>query len=198
MRAQGNITSRIAARVLLRGVSIFLAIASVRAQTDPSQRSFQESKTTVEIALSGLRSSLAGHLPALEGFAQPGEHPLDRYQRGYYQTRVQVSPTASGGSLVRVSTKVTAWYNDPAGRSGYQLLRSNGRLEADLLDQLADELARTASGQRTAPAAPPTQPSEPPASSEPTIATPCSTGFPEARWHFLFVTGQRSGRAEAE
>lgn len=172
MRAQGNITSRIGARALLWGLSIFLAIASVRAQTDPSQRSFRESKTTVEKALSGLRASLAGHLPALEGFAEPGEHPLDRYQRGYYQTTVEVSPTASGGSRVRVSTKVTAWYSDPAGRSGYQLLRSNGRLEADLLDQLAEELARTESGQRAAPAAPPTQPSEPPASLEPTIAAP--------------------------
>jgi hypothetical protein len=38
--------------------------------------------------------------------------------------------------------QVTAWYADPvAARSGYQLLTSNGRLEADLLDQLADQLA---------------------------------------------------------
>ena len=183
MRAQGNIRSRTAARALIRGLSIFLAIASVRAQTDPSQRTFQQSKATVENALSGLRPSLAGHLPALEGFAQPGEHPLDRYQRGYYQTTVHVSPSASGGSLVRVSTKVTAWYNDPAGHSGYQLLISNGRLEADLLDQLAEELARAESGQRTAPAAPPTQPSEPPASSESTVSTPAPR-FPETRGTF--------------
>ena len=195
VRAPGNITSRIAARALLCGLSIFLAIASVRAQTDPSQRSFRESKTAVEKALSGLRSSLAGHLPALEGFAQPGEHPLDRYQRGYYQTTVQVSPIASGGSLVRVSTKVTAWYNDPAGRSGYQLLMSNGRLEADLLDQLAEELARTESGQRAAPAAPPTQPSEPPASLEPTIAAPAPR-FPQTAG--TFSSSLRQGLAAPE
>ena len=195
MRAQGNITSRIAPRALLWGLLIFLAIASVRAQTDPSQRRFQESKTRVEKALSGLRSSLAGHLPALEGFAQPGEHPLDRYQRGYYQSTVQVSPTASGGSLVRVSTKVTAWYSDPAGRSGYQLLMSNGRLEADLLDQLAEELARTESGQRAAPAAPPTQPSEPPASLEPTIAAPAPR-FPETGG--TFSSSLRQGLATPE
>jgi hypothetical protein len=44
--------------------------------------------------------------------------------------------------VVRVSVQVTAWYADPvASKSGYQLLTSNGRLEADLLDQLADQLA---------------------------------------------------------
>src|ERR1700685_8961 len=44
--------------------------------------------------------------------------------------------------MVRVSVQITAWYADPvAGRSGYQVLTSNGRLEADLLDQLADQLA---------------------------------------------------------
>ena len=43
---------------------------------------------------------------------------------------------------MRVSVQVTAWYADPAGgHSGYQVLASNGRLEADLLDQLADQLA---------------------------------------------------------
>lgn len=47
---------------------------------------------------------------------------------------------------MRVTVQVTAWYADPAAaRSGYQLLPSNGRLEADLLDQLADQLAGKAS-----------------------------------------------------
>ncbi|MBZ5550715.1 MAG: SH3 domain-containing protein, partial [Acidobacteriia bacterium] len=42
---------------------------------------------------------------------------------------------------VRVNTKVTAWYVDAVpGRSGYKLLTSNGRLETDLLDQLAEQL----------------------------------------------------------
>jgi hypothetical protein len=44
--------------------------------------------------------------------------------------------------VVRVNTKLTAWYKDSiASRSGYQLLTSNGRLESDLLDQLSDLLA---------------------------------------------------------
>jgi hypothetical protein len=123
---------------------VLLAVAPicVHAQTSPYERTFPQSKTVIEKALKTMQNSLAGHLPVLDGFAKAGEHPLDRYQRGYYQATVQVSTTASGGSLVRVSTKVTAWYSDPvASRSGYQLLTSNGRLESDLMDQLAEQLA---------------------------------------------------------
>jgi hypothetical protein len=107
----------------------------------------------------------------LDGFAKPGEHPLDRYQRAYYQSTVQVSSTPSGGSLVRVSTKVTAWYADPvASHSGYQLLTSNGRLEADLLDQLAEQL--TESGSPTASVSTSKPSAAPSAEAEPTISAP--------------------------
>ena len=50
--------------------------------------------------------------------------------------------------------------------------------EADLLDQLGEELARTESGRGTAPAAPPTPSTDPPAASEPTISAPVPR-FPE-------------------
>jgi hypothetical protein len=150
------------------------------------ERAFPQSKAAVEKALKAIQSNLAGHLPALEGFAQPGDRVLDRYQRAYYQTNVQVSSTPSGGALVRVSTKVTAWYNDPAGaNSGYQLLPSNGRLEADLLDQLGEQLARSApeTNPRTASTeisrpAPPSNPasaSNPPQISKPASAAPAET-----------------------
>jgi hypothetical protein len=88
---------------------------------------------------------MSGHLPALEGFAVAGEHPLNHYQRAFYQSAVQVRSSPNGGSVVRVTTKVTAWYADVnSSRSGYQLLSSNGRLEADLLDQLTDLLTNSA------------------------------------------------------
>jgi len=108
----------------------------------PNERSYAQSKSTVEKALKQLQPAMSGKLPVLEGFALPGNHPLNRYQRAYYQSSVQVSSTSSGGSVVRVNTKVTAWYTDstPSG-SGYQLLTSNGRLESDLFDQLTDLLA---------------------------------------------------------
>lgn len=111
-----------------------------------AERSFSQSKTTVEEALRNLKASLSGRLPVLDGFAQPSEYPLNRYERGYYQSNVEVKSDSHGGSVVRVSTKVTAWYADPNGtKSGYQLLPSNGRLEADLLDQLEDALAKNTS-----------------------------------------------------
>jgi hypothetical protein len=111
-------------------------------QAGQNERAYTQSKSAVEKALKQLQPSMRGRLPLLEGFAAPAEHPLDRYQRAYYQSTVQVNSTASGGSVVRVNTKVTAWYTDPTpSRSGYQLLTSNGRLESDLLDQLTDLLA---------------------------------------------------------
>ncbi len=123
---------------------------------------------------------MAGRLPVLDGFAKAGQHSLDRYQRGYYQTSVQVSATAAGRSLVRVTTKVTAWYNDPASsRSGYELLTSNGRLEADLLDQLEEQLASGLAGPTANEASAATQPSARPSPVQPSAAQTSARGAAE-------------------
>lgn len=112
------------------------------AQAAPVERRFAQSKTEIETALKALQENMAGRLPVLDGFAKPSEHPLDRYQRGYYQAAAEIVPNSSGGSIVRIRAKVTAWYSDPVGaHSGYQLLVSNGRLESDLLDQLSEQLS---------------------------------------------------------
>jgi hypothetical protein len=145
----------------------------------PSERSFPQSKTTVEQALSNLQASLSGRLPVLEGFAKPSEYPLNRCQRGYYQTNVEVKSTPSGGSVVRVSSKVTAWYADAKGtKSGYRLLPSNGRLEADLLDQLEESLANHASAP-VGSSAPSTAPAAVKAPEEAKSATPPSVPTPD-------------------
>ena len=108
------------------------------------ERTYRQSKAAVERALKALQPSLGGKLPTLEGFAVQGDRPLSRFERAYYQSSIQVSSTGSGGSVVQVTTKVTAWYSDPIpSHSGYQLLTSNGRLESDLLDELAERLAMT-------------------------------------------------------
>src|SRR3984957_14906212 len=122
------------------------AAQSASPQTSPQtaayERTYRRSKSTVEKALKELQPSMGGRLPVVEGFALAGDHPLNRYQRAYYQSSVQVNSTVSGGSVVRVATKVTAWYADSIpSRSGYQLLISNGRLESDLLDELGELLA---------------------------------------------------------
>lgn len=131
------------------------------AQADlASERAFAQSKNSIEQVVNKLQPSLAGRLPVLDGFVAPSDHPLDRYRRAYFQSTVQVRATSSGNSVVRVTTKITAWYADPAGsESGYRLLKSNGRLEADLLDQLSDELADNTT---LVPATKPPGPTEPP------------------------------------
>ena len=173
-------------RIASCGILMALFAALSLAQTNSYQRTFPQSKVAVEKALTTLQSSMAGHLPVLEGFAKPGEHPLDRYQRAYYQSTAQVSSTPSGGSTVRITTKVTAWYADPvASRSGYQLLTSNGRLESDLLDQLAEQLAKGSaeSGSPATSVSTPQQSAEPPTTGEPPVAQPPisapSPKFPE-------------------
>jgi hypothetical protein len=127
--------------VAVIAVQWMLAILVVHAQAPPTERTFPQSKTVVEAAVRQLQGSSGGHLPVLDGFAVAGEQPLDRFQKGYYQCAIQVTSTPTGGSVVRVSAKITAWYNAPvAAKSGYQVLASNGRLESDLLDRLADAL----------------------------------------------------------
>jgi hypothetical protein len=157
--------SRIHFQLRLAGVRLcavlFCAVlccaAIAYAQNSGSERSFPQSKATIEKILLQMQSSTAGRLPLLDGFAlSPStDRPLDRYQRGYFQSKFQVTSTSSGGSMVRVAVEVTAWYADPAsGKSGYQLLPSNGRLEADMLDQLSEQLAGQSPAQTVARTSP--------------------------------------------
>ncbi len=186
MRSAVRAMGRVALSAVSLAVLAPLAAVPVQAQTSPYERAFPQSKVAVEKALTAMQAGLSGHLPVLDGFAKPGDRTLDHYQRGYYQATVQVSSTPSGGAVVRVNIKVTAWYADPvASRSGYHLLTSNGRLEADLLDQLAEQLAKssTESGNKAAPFTGPKPSSQPPVAAEPAIAAP-SPQFPETERTF--------------
>jgi hypothetical protein len=112
------------------------------AQAVPYARSFSKSRDEVEKALNDLQASTGQKLPIVEGFIVPGDQPLDRFERAFYQFAIDVLPgTNSGDTIVRVSAKITAWYADrDPSKSGYQVLVSNGRLELDLLDRLGDKL----------------------------------------------------------
>jgi len=126
------------------GMVLVLCAAFGWAQNGSYERTFSQSKAAIEKALKALQPNMSGRLPVLDGFAQAGDHPLDRYQRGFYQTTVEVTSTATG-SVVRINTKVTAWYaGADTSHAGYQLLKSNGRIEGDLLDQLEEQLAKDA------------------------------------------------------
>ncbi len=187
LRLRSSLLREIVGCAIVGGVIVAAFSVRVSAQTDSNARAFPQSKAAVEKALTALQATLSGRLPTLDGFAKPGEYSLDRYQRGYYQSSVEVSSTPSGGSLVRVRTKVTAWYSDPSSsHSGYQLLPSNGRLEADLLDQLADQLAQVTkpaadSSSRTASVAPPKPPVQAATQPAPTVSRPKQSSPATAR-----------------
>jgi hypothetical protein len=129
---------------LLRCSQSFLLLALVggpaAAQTT-YERTFSKSVSDVQKAVDDLRESSSGRLPTLEGFVEPGDQALDHYERGYYECTFHVVSTAAGGAVVQASAKITAWYKDPSpARSGYRVLVSNGHVESDLLDQIAEAL----------------------------------------------------------
>jgi hypothetical protein len=122
------------------------------AQNSPQQKIFSAPVSKIQAALKNLPGGTSGSLPVLDGFVVAGARKLGAYRRPYYQCSVKLTPNSSGGSLVSVTAKITAWNGDPT-HSGYEVLQSNGRLEADLLDRLQDRLASTSEGNRTTAAA---------------------------------------------
>ena len=146
------------------------------AQAQEAERTFPHSQDAVEKALAQIRPTAKGRLPTLDGFVGMTEQPLERYRSGYYECSIKVSPGSSGGTLVRVTAKVTAWYTDsnPA-RSGYRTLPSNGRLEADLLDRLAEILDPSGSQAGGAPSTGQLSPSPAPSVPSSAFRLPNST-----------------------
>jgi hypothetical protein len=129
------------------------------AQAIPYARNFTVPRAQVEQALKDLQAYSGQKLPLLDGFAAPADKPLDRYERGFYQFSIELLPGDSGGTIVRLSAKITAWYADrDVSKSGYQVLPSNGRLELDFLDRLEEKLTgkpvSSASPTSTSPQAP--------------------------------------------
>jgi hypothetical protein len=158
---------------LASGFTIAMSAMIAGAQSNSIERTFPQPRAAIEKALKAMQANMAGRLPVLESFAKPGEYPLDRYQRGYYQATAEVLPNESGGTVVRIKAKVTAWYTDPSSsHSGYQLLPSNGRIESDLLDQLAEQLAAVAPEKAVTSAAEVKPSPQPPKDEQPSAPEP--------------------------
>ena len=131
---------RFSLQVLLFSMTFCVALP-LRAQTNPVERTFSQPRPDVEKAVGAAKEIFHGKLPVLEGFVGQTPHPVERYERAYYQCLFQVIPSMSGETSVRVVAKITAWYDDPdKQRSGYEVLPSNGRLENDALDRVQDTL----------------------------------------------------------
>ncbi|HZR66483.1 MAG TPA: SH3 domain-containing protein [Terriglobales bacterium] len=132
---------------------LFLGGLCCHAQ-DAVQRNFPISVASAQAALKKLPGGTSGSLPVLDGFVLPGVHKLEEYKRPFYQCTVHVTQAADGGSLVRVTAKITAWSSDPA-HPGYEVLKSNGRIESDLLDRLQAALGVVTGKKSTTEASPP-------------------------------------------
>src|SRR5512142_1967617 len=119
--------------------------AALAQNVAPQERMLNASRSAVEKALQDLHANAGGKLPTLEGFVNATTDTLVRYQRGYYQLSVTLTPADAARTRLRVSAKITAWYKDDvAANSGYRILPSNGRLESDLLDNVEDALKSSA------------------------------------------------------
>lgn len=125
--------------------AILAIIGHAFAQTKPTERTFSNPISEVQQVVDDLKPSSSGRLPILEGFVDVGDQSLKGYEHGYYVCTLQVLPAPNGGTAVRVTSKVTAWYTDPESvHSGYRELTSNGHVETDLLDRIEDALAHKA------------------------------------------------------
>ena len=129
------------AQILFCFVFVVGVARETSAQAVPYARNFTAPRAQVEQALKDLQASAGQKLPVLDGFVAQSDKPLDRYERGFYQFSIELLPGDAGGTLVRLSAKITAWYADrDVSKSGYQVLPSNGRLELDFLDRLEEKL----------------------------------------------------------
>ena len=117
------------------------ASSAESAQTAPDEREFPFSVAAVQSALQQMGVYRGSRLPSLEGFVEVEPSAVPEFQHPYYEFKIDLKPLGSTQTLVNVQANVTAWYADPQGNnSGYQKFRSNGRLEADLLDRLGSFL----------------------------------------------------------
>jgi hypothetical protein len=133
----------------LGGIMGLLLAGVAFAQAVPYARTYLKPKEEVDAALKEMKAYAGQKLPIVEGFVAAGGKPLDQFERAFYEYSIDLLPGTSGGTIVRVSAKITAWYadKDPA-KSGYEVLPSNGRLELDLLDRLEDKLGGKPASQR--------------------------------------------------
>ncbi len=110
------------------------------------EREYPFSAVAVKAALQQLGAYRGARLPALEGFIKMERAEIPRYERPYYEFKIELTPVATNQTRVRAKANVSAWYADQQGKdSGYQAFESNGRLETDLLDRLNDFLASNGS-----------------------------------------------------
>lgn len=136
-----SLCSALPGRFVCAVLILTICAGGARAQAVPYARSFSKPKQEVEQALKDLQAYSGQKLPILDGFVASGNHPLDQYERAFYQYSIDLFAGEGGATVVRLTAKITAWHVDrDLSKSGYEVLPSNGRLELDLLDRLQEKL----------------------------------------------------------
>jgi hypothetical protein len=136
------------ARALLYVIVLLVLVAlACTAQDAPSnERSYPFPAVNVKAALEKMGAYQGARLPSLDGFIVPTRNALEHYERAYYEYKIELEPRGDDQTVVRVKAHVSAWFDDPTGvKAGYQDFESNGRLESDVLDRLAEFLAKNRS-----------------------------------------------------
>jgi hypothetical protein len=111
------------------------------AQNQVPARNFASSQTQVLQALQSLEAWKQAKLPTLDGFANIDEQQAQQCSGAYYQLVIDVEPNPGGGTVVRPTAKINAACNGgDTAHSANQAIKSNGRIEADLLACLDDYL----------------------------------------------------------
>jgi hypothetical protein len=122
---------------------LFAVPAFAQVATSPlTERTYPCALARVKSTLEAMNAFAGERLPFVDGFAVPETAQAGRYVRPYFQYRIELKNVDAGHTVVRVEARISAWYSDSQGHSGYRSLPSNGRLEADLLDRLQDALAQ--------------------------------------------------------
>jgi len=116
-----------------------------QAELSPPQtgeREFPFSLAAVQSALQQMGAYRGARLPSLGGFVEAEPEGVPNYQNPYYEFKLDLKSLGPTQTQVSVQANVTAWYADPQGsNSGYRKFKTNGRLEADLLDRLSSFLS---------------------------------------------------------
>ena len=95
-------------------VSAFCRVAAAQESEKAKQREFPFRLSSVEAALRRLGAYTGARLPALEGFIRTDRAQLPKYQRAYYEYKIELVAEAADRTLVRIKANVSAWYEDPS------------------------------------------------------------------------------------
>jgi hypothetical protein len=180
---EGQTSGRV--RLPLRATIVLtIALGSTVAaqQAPPTERLYNYPQVEIEKAIEQMQGYDTQRLPALAGFVNAGATSVDHLQNPRFQLHIDLVSQGASQTVVRVSAKITAWYEDAGtSRSQYTVVPSNGRLEEDFLDRLSLNLERGAPGKQGGASLDPTSVSSHSAGSAPPAASsaPASVARPE-------------------